>query len=253
MLGLVYAWSAHIDEQDLLTGSYKSSREEGDVNLVLTCGNLIGNASSAVIRRSCFDKVGGYNCKLKQEYAQGCEDWDLYLRIAYYYHFRVVPEILVGYRQVIGSMSCDFTQMAKSYYLTMEDNRKRNPHVPLLLYKWSRINFYTYLARKSLNYGNYQSYLYWSYQSIRLDTTELLNKRIYQNFFKSYLKIIFQPITSLIWKDHISWLKFKKKIKSSIKGTQPLKNIDEIRQLALESNSLFSNVKKQDIFKKLVR
>jgi len=110
-VGLVYAWSAYIDTEDNIIGEYTSFHYlnmrsiEGYVHPAMIQMNLIGNGSVPLIRRSCFDKIGFYNCKLKEQNAQGCEDWDIYLRIAEVYEFRVVPEFLIGYRQLIGSMS----------------------------------------------------------------------------------------------------------------------------------------------------
>jgi glycosyltransferase involved in cell wall biosynthesis len=75
-VGVVYSWSVDINEQDLLTGEFYNSTIAGEVYQALVDQYFIGNASSSLIRRACFAKIGGYNCKLKAENAQGCEDWD---------------------------------------------------------------------------------------------------------------------------------------------------------------------------------
>ena len=59
-IGLVYAWSVHIDERGLLTGGFNASDIEGDVFSVLIVSNFIGNSSAPLIRRACFEQVGGY-------------------------------------------------------------------------------------------------------------------------------------------------------------------------------------------------
>jgi len=58
---------------------------------------------SVVLRREAFDAVGGFDPALRI-----AEDWDLWLRIAAHYSvelFAAVPEPLVVYRRVAGSLS----------------------------------------------------------------------------------------------------------------------------------------------------
>ena len=54
--------------------------------------------------------------------AQGCEDWDLYLRIAEHFSIRVVPEYLVAYRQTSSSMSANAENMAASYAVILQSS-----------------------------------------------------------------------------------------------------------------------------------
>jgi len=227
-VGLVYAWSAYIDEQGLLTGGHKISREEGEVYIPLVRGNFIGNTSAALIRRTCFEQIGGFNSQLRAQNAQGCEDWDLYLRIAERYEFRVVPEFLVGYRQVMGSMSCNYAAMAKSHQLTMADAQQRNTNTPDIIYRWSRSSYCLYLAHQSQRCGHYGSYFFWTYQAVKLDYTVFLNTRLYKPLLIAFLKFITQPFTSLIWPNHISWFKFKRQFKSK----PSVMTIDELNKKA---------------------
>lgn len=98
---------------------------------------------------------------MKAQNAQGCEDLELFLRIAEHYQFKVVPEFLVGYRQITSSMSCNFAAMAKSHSLIMADVRQRHPEIPASIYRWSNSNFYIYLAVKSNRISNHRSTLFW--------------------------------------------------------------------------------------------
>jgi len=214
-VGLVYAWSVHIDEQGLLTGGYSASPLQGEVYTDLVYSNFLGNASVPLIRRTCLEKVGYYNCQLKEQNAQGCEDTDIYLRIAEYYQFRVVPEFLIGYRKVISSMSCDYISMAKSHLLVLADVQQRYPKIPSTIYQRSRSNLYMYLAAQSRRCGNHWSTLSWLYKALQIDSTNLLRNELYKMSIKSLLKLIAQPITSLLWSDHHSWLQFKQIFKSN--------------------------------------
>ncbi|MHC5825481.1 MAG: glycosyltransferase family 2 protein, partial [Nostoc sp.] len=160
-VGLVYAWSVHIDEDDVIFGTIdiEYNRDfltvEGTVYPALVYTNFIGNASVPLIRRSCFEQLGFYNCKFKADNAQGCEDWDLYLRIAEHYKFRVVRDFLIGYRQVKGSMSRNCISMERSYNLFMAEFRQRHPEIPTYIYNLSASNFYFYLLRFNVESGYY--------------------------------------------------------------------------------------------------
>ena len=212
-VGLTYAWSAFIDERDRLTGGSKAASYQGEVYSPLIIGNFVGNASAVLIRRRCLEKVGGYNSELKAQNAQGCEDWELYLRIARYYQFGVVPEFLIGYRQVAGSMSCNYAVMYKSYQLMMSDVRRLNPQISVNIYKKSQINYYRYLSIQSCRLGDRQASLSWLYQILTLDSNFFFKNKLYKQFVNSFLSLIAHPLTSLIWSNHLAWLEFKQKLK----------------------------------------
>ncbi len=195
-VGVVYSWSLDINEGGLLTGGFYNSTIEGEVHDALVYKYFIGNASSSLIRRACFEKVGGYNCKFRLENAQGCEDWELHLRIAQYYQFKVVSEYLVGYRQIASSMSCNYAAMAKGHSLIMADVRRYHREVPERVYRWSSSNFYIYLAVKSNRNGNYRSTLFWLYQAFKQDLfMALLRHNLYLLSIESILKVLVLPPT----------------------------------------------------------
>ena len=213
-VGLVYCWSIDINEADLPSGEFRASRIEGEVYTTLLCHDFIGNASSVLIRRSCLQKVGGYDCSLKDQNGQGCEDWDLYLRIAEYYEFRVVPEFLVGYRKLPNSMSGDYTSMAKFRDLIWQSIRQKYPNIPSAIYRLSTSSFYMNLARQSSLHGKHKTTLFWLYKSVKTEFfTPFLRLGLYILLIKSLLKLMAQPVTSLIWRDHNAWVKFKQRFK----------------------------------------
>ena len=214
-VGVVYAWSLDINEQGLLTGGFRAFIIEGEVYTTLVCHNFLGNASASMIHRACFEKVGGYNCKLKEQNAQGCEDWDLYLRIAEHYQFRVVPEFLIGYRKIFNSMSCDYTSMAKSHYLMLQSVRQRHPEISAAIYQLSSSNFYMYLAHQSSWRGSERTTLFWLYQALRSDfITPFLRYGLYKLSIKSLLKLTTQSIASVVNQERYSSVQFKRKLSS---------------------------------------
>ncbi|MBC8123391.1 MAG: glycosyltransferase [Gemmatimonadaceae bacterium] len=193
-LGLVYSWFSLIDEAGSTLWSGSGHQFEGKVLASLVYQNFVGNASVPLIRRDCFEKVGVYSTRLREHNAQGCEDWDLYLRIAEHYDFQVVPELLVGYRQVNGSMACNSKVMARSYHLVMEDSRGRCPEVPEPVYLWSSTKFYLYLMSRCYGSGDYPGTLSCLYRAVRSDFVVLLWLRVYAIFLKSTLMLATQPL-----------------------------------------------------------
>ena len=216
-VGLVYTWSVCIDYQGKIFGKYladvyqKKHSLTGCILPALAYTNFLNNASLPLIRRSCFAKIGGYDPQLKQQQAQGCEDLDLYLRIAEYYEFQVVPKFLMGYRQEINSMSRNCAAMAKSYSLVITKLRSRCQELPDYLFRWSESCFYNYLMCQNLGSGNHWKSIYWIYQVLKVDWAIILHPGIYKILFICTLKILAQPVTSLIWQDHQAWIEFKAK------------------------------------------
>jgi glycosyltransferase involved in cell wall biosynthesis len=92
-LGLVYC-SAYKFEDDAVFSEMRA-RHRGDVvyPLLIVDNIVAGSASSAMVRRECFDRVG-----LFDEDLTAFEDWDMWLRIALQYEFDYVPEHLVMIR-----------------------------------------------------------------------------------------------------------------------------------------------------------
>ncbi|MGF1482219.1 MAG: glycosyltransferase family 2 protein [Cyanophyceae cyanobacterium] len=192
-IGLVYSWSVDIDEDDVLTGEFRAAAIEGNVYKTLICHNFIGNSSASLFRRACIERLGAYNGQLKAQQAQGCEDWELYLRIAEHYQFGVVPEFLVGYRKISGSMSKDYTTMAKSHSLMLQDIRHKHPEINSALFRLSCSSFYIYLARQSHLQGKHQETLFWLYQALKSDwVTPVWRYGLYTLSAKSLLGLLRQ-------------------------------------------------------------
>ncbi|MEH1827689.1 MAG: glycosyltransferase family 2 protein [Nostoc sp.] len=216
-VGLVYAWSVSIDENDAIMGiidieHYRNFLAvEGTVYPALAYTNFIGNASVPLIRRNCFEQVGFYNCELKAQNAQGCEDWDISLRIAEHYQFRVVREFLIGYRQVRGSMSRNYISMGRSYNLFLSQFRQRHPEIPSWMYNYSASNFYFYLSGCSQLCGDYWNSLILLYKGIKLDSNQIVKLFKSQFLIKVMLKMAGKPIMSLMGLEHDSWYQYLKK------------------------------------------
>jgi glycosyltransferase involved in cell wall biosynthesis len=139
---LVYSWSVEIDERSLVTSRRLDlDRFEGDAYAALVLTNFIGNASVPLVRRDALVAAGGWDTSLRDRVAQGCEDWQLYLRLAEVGDFVLAPGFLVGYRQTSGSMSRQVPEMTRSYDLVMAEAKARHPELPAELFRWSRAAF----------------------------------------------------------------------------------------------------------------
>jgi glycosyltransferase involved in cell wall biosynthesis len=111
---LVYVWCRWIDGFGNVTGAAPPSRLEGSILPEMCLGNVVISGSNALIRREALIAAGGFDETLRSRAGQGCEDWKLYLQIAERHKIAMVPEYLVGYRVLRGSMSDDFEQMMRS-------------------------------------------------------------------------------------------------------------------------------------------
>ena len=124
---LVYTWFAVIDAQGNVRDLEHQPLDAGWVLRRMCRGNLVGNGSSPLMRKSAILEAGGFDPGLRSAQAQGCEDLLLYFRIAERHDFAVVPEHLTGYRRHPETMSEDALQMLRSYHLVTEEMCRKYP------------------------------------------------------------------------------------------------------------------------------
>lgn len=188
--GLVYVWSQKIDESNAVVGQCSGRHIEGSVYLPLLIGNFIGNSSAPLIRRECFEAVGGYDEVFWRCNAQGCEDWDLYLRIAERYRFSVIPDCLVRYRQTAGGMSADTEKMKASHRLLLNSVRKRHPSISSFVYRWSTSAYMLYVANTCTRGAEPGKGLACLLKAACLDPPMLLNMHLHRLFFRNAARIL---------------------------------------------------------------
>lgn len=220
-VGMVFSWSVFLDQTGQLTKTCQSNLWQGEDYLSLVYRNLPGNASCALLRRRYVQMIGGYDQSFRDLNAQGCEDWDLYLRLTQRYEVRVVPRILVGYRQVNGSMSTALEPMQRGVDLILDRFAQQHPEIDPSIYAWNRSNFAWYLALKCSRYGYHQGVLAYMKKAISLDYFPFLRITFYRLGIATVLKIICQPMTTQVWPDHKSWLAFKERWITFIQAINP--------------------------------
>ena len=114
-IGVVYTWVTYINEAGESTGRVVRATAEGYIWQQTIEVNQIECGSVAMIRRSCFDRVGLFDTNLRS-YAP---DWDMWLRLALEYQFKVIPQSLVYYRQRPSSGSRNLAAMERSFNLVL--------------------------------------------------------------------------------------------------------------------------------------
>ena len=126
-VGLVYCWFATIDHASRITAMHDGPQWQGDVTQPILMNNFVGNGSAALIRRDALVGAGGFDPGLQARGAQGCEDYLLYFRVAKAWHFALVPERMVGYRQLPQNMSSNRPRMLRSWMLVHDEMIAQRP------------------------------------------------------------------------------------------------------------------------------
>lgn len=122
-VGLVHANIIYIDEVGSQTGVplRNAFLLSGNIykNILLRKGHI--SCSTVLFRRSCLDEIGLFDEHLTY---LGCEDRDLWLRIAAKYQFYYIAKELAYYRRVVGSMSSNFEKMLQGRYYVVDKNSR---------------------------------------------------------------------------------------------------------------------------------
>jgi hypothetical protein len=157
---------------------------------LLVFHNFLGNASSTIIRKRSLEAIGGY----RPEFDLGCEDLDLYLRLAERFDYDVVPEFLVAYRRTPGAMSSHVEKMERAHQQVLDTVRRERPMASSRLLRSSKVNFYAYLAHASVLDGKARGALHWIGKSLgtdplltlcRIDLLAIFPRRIIRGGFEA--------------------------------------------------------------------
>ncbi|MGZ4964272.1 MAG: glycosyltransferase family 2 protein [Limisphaerales bacterium] len=197
--GASYCWCISINEKGQVLGVGPKWDLEGEVFQPLVLRNFIGNASVPLFRRDYLQQIGGYNADLRTQKAQGCEDWDICLRLAEVCEFRVVKEYLAAYRCYSQSMSYDHSAMAKSYALVLDQVERRHPEIAGRVYRWSKGMFYLYLATKSNACGDLHTSYKWLWRALRQDWSAVLLPWVNSQLVKGTVRWIASPFLRSAW------------------------------------------------------
>ncbi len=160
--GMAYCWWAWIDVAGTVLDRSPYWRIEGQVLDRLVEVNFTGSASVPLFRRASLEAVGGYDAALRAKGAQGCEDWDLAMRVAGRYQVVAVPAMLVGYRRRGDSMSAGCETMWQSQVEVLTALAAREPSIPPEILRRSQGQFALHLAGVSFWSGDYLGACKWA-------------------------------------------------------------------------------------------
>lgn len=173
-VGLVYTWVEYISETGQSTGRIVKHQAEGNVWEKLIKCNLVECGSVAMVRRSCFDDVGIFDRNL----SSFVEDWDMWLRIASRFPFKVAKEVLVYYRQHPNGGSKNWPSMEENYKIVIEKAFSSAPNKLEHLKNKSYTSAYLCLAWKPLQSSiqDYKKALYFRSLAIKYYPQTCLSK-----------------------------------------------------------------------------
>jgi glycosyltransferase involved in cell wall biosynthesis len=192
-MGMVYSWWAGIDELDAPTGVSQTWAAEGALYGLLLFTNFIGNASVPLFRRSTLNEVGYYSESFRRASGEGCEDWDLSLRLAERSQVGVAKGYHIGYREVSTSMSGDTDQMARSFELVWEAARDRTPDIPARIHRWSAGTFYLYLASQAHRSRDNAGTRKWLLKAARQDPIGMVGRWYWKRLVRAALPLGSEP------------------------------------------------------------
>ncbi|MEM8831640.1 MAG: glycosyltransferase family A protein [Cyanobacteria bacterium P01_G01_bin.19] len=197
-VGIVNTWVTYMNDAGASTGRIVKSEAEGYIWQDLIKANQIECGSVALIRRSCFDEVGLFQIDLN---AYG-QDWDMWLRLALKYQFKVIRQPLVYYRQRASSSSRNLLQMERGLNVVLAKAEAAAPKELKSLVKHGYSFAYFCLAWKALQNTQPDSKAaqkyhqialgkdpqkFWTKENLRL-TTAIALMRIFGQ--QNYLKIL---------------------------------------------------------------
>lgn len=189
-MGMCYCWSEKIDARGARITAGFPFEIEGSVLRPLLLRNFVGSGSVPMFRATALQKIGRYLERSEQGGVQGCEDWDLSLRIAGQYQVGLVRRCLVGYRQLAECMSLNADGMGRSYEVIMARAKVRNTGLPPEAFRWSAGNFYSYLVAKCFLWSDYAGCLHSMARAVSADRMLFGNHRFYLMGLKSLARIV---------------------------------------------------------------
>ena len=118
--------------------------------------NWVNCGSAAVFRRDAALAAGGYSEKLREEDAQGAEDWLLILHLASAAPGIIIRDPLVGYRISESSMSTKPVSMTRSVLRVIEIMRKSGPALAPWHFWAARTNVLSWLLPRWYHAGDWR-------------------------------------------------------------------------------------------------
>lgn len=151
---VAYSWTCFADEQKsgYVYHASASYKYEGNVYPRLLIADFIHSGSNTLIRKQALDTVGGFDSD-----CNGCEDWDMWLRLAAIGDFTVVPKHQIMYRRAMGSTTSNVEKMYTQSLFALNKAYQNAPEHLQHLRRHSEGNLHLYTASLYLQHGTDRS------------------------------------------------------------------------------------------------
>jgi glycosyltransferase involved in cell wall biosynthesis len=160
-VGLVYTWTALIDQWGRPTRRVWNPHIEGNVWEHIVVNDMISTGSSPMIRSKCFEAVGVFDPTLAS-----CEDRDMWTRIAVHYPFALVKEFLTFYRRHAHNMTNQHQKIIQTLRQVIEKTFQSAPLELLHLRNQSYGHMNLCQAWSSVDQKNYKEALHYKQQAL---------------------------------------------------------------------------------------
>jgi hypothetical protein len=149
-VGLTFSYSEYITEEGQETRQFMMSRVAEPSLHDMIRRNHIGNGSTAVVRRECFEQAGVFAPQLRS-----CEDYEMWCRILWQtaYRAQLIPKPLTLYRLRQSSLSFNATSFVANADAAVARLREQMPQVPEKVFRAGHAEHYRIAARKALLAG----------------------------------------------------------------------------------------------------
>jgi len=162
-VGLVYSGFEVIDMNgNVIHKTYPKFK--GNLYMRLLERSMIGGSSVPLIKRACFEKVGLFDKSLKS-----CQDWDMWMRIAKYYEFDFVPEILTKIYSHFHQISSDYSRMIPGRTRMIEKHINAFQKYPDIL-----IIHLKRMGKLHCINGTWKEAFYWFREALKVNKYEIL-------------------------------------------------------------------------------
>ncbi|MEL6494483.1 MAG: glycosyltransferase family A protein [Cyanobacteria bacterium J06623_7] len=146
-----YSWTCFMDEQQdgYVYHSSPPYDYQGNVYPRLLQGDFIHSGSNTLILKTALERVGGFDPA-----CNGCEDWDMWLRLSAQGEFAVVPQYQIMYRRALGSATTNVAKMYQQALYTVNKAYQNAPQELQHLRSHTEGNLHLYIASLYLQHGN---------------------------------------------------------------------------------------------------
>jgi glycosyltransferase involved in cell wall biosynthesis len=171
-IGISFSHSEYLTEAGQRTGSILLAGKANPSLHDMIRRNHVGNGSSVICRRECFEEAGLFSTELRS-----CEDYEMWCRILCLTTYRaaLTPEALTLYRLRESSLSFNSTKFVENADRAMALLRREMPNVPTRIFQAGHAEHYRIAAWKAVSSRRRQDGLQLLIKALRLRPMLLAN------------------------------------------------------------------------------